>query len=115
MQQVLLVDVAQLSKSFEEGGSSRLVLEDVNFQINKGEFIVMFGRSGSGKSTLLNVLSGIDMPTAGVVRIGGMNITAMTEQERTLFRRKHIGFVFQAFNLIPNLTVEENVLLPAGS
>ena len=112
MQQAPLVEVHQLTKSFEEGDSKRTVLEDVDFHIEKGEFIVMFGRSGSGKSTLLNVLSGIDSPTTGSVTIGGTDLTRMTEQERTLFRREHIGFVFQTFNLIPTLTVEENILLP---
>ena len=107
-----LVEVTNLGKSFEEGGSTRFVLEDVNFRVEKGAFVVMFGRSGSGKSTLLNVVSGIDLPTAGTVAIGGTNLTALSEQERTLFRRQHIGFVFQAYNLIPTLTVKENVLLP---
>ena len=112
MTEDLLVDVNHLNKSFAEGGSTRNVLTDVDFQISKGEFIVMFGRSGSGKSTLLNLLSGIDIPSAGSVTIGGTNLTTLSEQERTLFRREHIGFVFQTFNLIPTLTVRENVLLP---
>ena len=112
MEQGPLVDVNRLNKSFEEGNSTRFVLEDVSFHINRGEFIVMFGRSGSGKSTLLNVLSGIDAPTTGSVTIGGINITNLSEQQRTLFRREHIGFVFQTFNLIPTLSVKENVLLP---
>lgn len=112
MEQAPLVEVRHITKSFEEGTTTRHVLENVDFSIKKGEFIVMFGRSGSGKSTLLNVLSGIDSPTTGTVSIGGINLTGMSEQERTLFRREHIGFVFQTFNLIPTLTVEENVLLP---
>lgn len=112
MEHAPLVEVQQITKSFQEGTSTRYVLEDVDFSIKKGEFIVMFGRSGSGKSTLLNVLSGIDSPTSGSVTIGGINLTGMSEQERTLFRREHIGFVFQTFNLIPTLTVKENVLLP---
>lgn len=107
-----LVDVQHLSKSFEEAGSMRYVLDDVNFQIARGEFIVMFGRSGSGKSTLLNLLSGIDLPSAGAILIDGQNLTTLPEYARTLFRRQHIGFVFQSFNLIPTLTVRENVLLP---
>ena len=107
-----LVHVNRLSKSFEEGGRTRHVLEDVTFDIGAGEFVVMFGRSGSGKSTLLNLLSGIDIPKEGAVTIGGINLTNLSERERTLFRREHIGFVFQSFNLIPTLTVKENVLLP---
>lgn len=112
MERSPLVDVHNLTKSFEEGEQTRSVLDDVSFQIGKGDFIVMFGRSGSGKSTLLNLLSGIDIPSAGAVTIGGINLTTLSEQERTLFRREHIGFVFQTFNLIPTLTVKENVLLP---
>lgn len=107
-----LVTVQQLNKSFEEGGNTRFVLDDVNFDIEQGEFVVMFGRSGSGKSTLLNLLSGIDLPTSGDIKIGGIDLTALSEHERTLFRRQHIGFVFQTFNLIPTLTVRENILLP---
>ncbi len=107
-----LVDVQHLNKSFEEAGTTRFVLEDVTFQIARGEFIVMFGRSGSGKSTLLNLLSGIDLPTSGSVSVDGLNLTTLPEHERTLFRRQHIGFVFQSFNVIPTLTVKENVLLP---
>jgi putative ABC transport system ATP-binding protein len=72
----------------------------------------LLGRSGSGKSTLLNLISGIDLPSGGEVRIGGRNLTGMTEQQRTLFRRDHIGFVFQFYNLIPTLNVMENLLLP---
>ena len=84
----------------------------LNASILRGEFVVLLGRSGSGKSTLLNLISGIDLPTEGEVLIGGQNLTTMTEQKRTLFRRDNIGFVFQFYNLIPTLTVIENLLLP---
>jgi len=84
----------------------------LDLSINDGEFVVLLGRSGSGKSTLLNLIGGIDEPTAGDVFIDDKNITRMNDEERTLFRRRHIGFVFQAFNLIPTLTVRENVMLP---
>ena len=80
--------------------------------VREGEFVVLLGRSGSGKSTLLNLLSGMDLPTSGEVMIGGKNLTTLSEHDRTLFRRKHIGFVFQSLNLIPTLTVAENILMP---
>jgi len=88
------------------------VLRQLNADIHDGEFVVLMGRSGAGKSTLLNLISGIDRPTAGDVIVGDTNLTELSEHERTLFRRRHIGFVFQAFNLISTLTVEENITLP---
>lgn len=106
------IQLQQVTKSYREGERERVVLRDVNFTIDNGETIVLLGRSGSGKSTLLNLISGIDTPTAGRIFVRGNDITQGGEQERTLFRRKHVGFVFQFFNLIPTLTVEENVLLP---
>ena len=107
-----LLEICNLSREFEEGESQRVVFRGLNASIRKGEFVVLLGRSGSGKSTLLNVISGIDSPTEGEVLIGGQNLTMMTEQQRTLFRRDNIGFVFQFYNLIPTLTVMENLLLP---
>ena len=107
-----ILEIRNLSKTFAEGESQRVVFRGLDASIDRGDFVVLFGRSGSGKSTLLNLISGIDLPTAGEVRIGGQNLTTMTEQQRTLFRRDHIGFVFQFYNLIPTLTVLENLLLP---
>ena len=107
-----IIELRGLTKSYQEGERERVVLRDVSLSIERGEFIVLLGRSGSGKSTLLNLISGIDLPTAGEVLIDSTNLTRLSERERTLFRRKHIGFVFQFFNLIPTLTVEENLLLP---
>jgi putative ABC transport system ATP-binding protein len=107
-----IVRITQLSKSFEEGGDYRIVLDNVNGQFLSGEFVVLLGKSGSGKSTLLNLISGIEKPTSGAIAINGVHITDLSERERTLFRRDHIGFVFQFFNLIPTLTVLENVTLP---
>ncbi|MEM1095473.1 MAG: ABC transporter ATP-binding protein [Bacteroidota bacterium] len=101
-----------LTKTYREGEQQREVLYGVEATIERGEFIVLLGRSGSGKSTLLNLISGIDLPTSGRVVLGGVDLTRETEHARTLFRRHHIGFVFQAFNLIPTLTVAENLLLP---
>ena len=107
-----LAELRDLTKTYEEGGRQRTVLRAANAEIARGELAVLVGRSGSGKSTLLNLLSGIDPPTAGEVVVDGVALSALSERERTLFRRDHVGFVFQLFNLIPTLTVEENVLLP---
>jgi putative ABC transport system ATP-binding protein len=106
------VELRKVSKSYREGEVERVVLRDVSVTLASGEIAVLVGRSGSGKSTLLNVIAGIDHPTAGAVVVNGTDLTALSEHERTLFRRRHIGFVFQFFNLIPLLTVEENLLLP---
>jgi len=107
-----LVRIDNLSKSFREGEAVRHVFQDLNVTIAPCEFVVLLGRSGSGKSTLLNLLSGIDQPDGGSVMIGGQNLTTLSERHRTLFRRRHIGFIFQFYNLIPTLTVVENLLLP---
>jgi putative ABC transport system ATP-binding protein len=108
-----LVELAGVSKVYEEGGQSRSVLRDIRFDIGPGEFVAIRGRSGSGKTTLLNLIAGLDRPTAGQVVVDGRDLAAATARERTLFRRDHIGFVFQFFNLIPTLTVLENAVLPA--
>lgn len=101
-----------LCKSYQEGGQERVVLDRASARFARGELVAVVGRSGSGKSTLLNLISGIDRPDAGTVSINGQNLTGLDERRRTLFRRNHIGFVFQFFNLIPTLTVWENVTLP---
>jgi len=101
-----------LRKEFIEAGQSRTVLDGINLSILSGEFVALLGQSGSGKSTLLNLISGIERPTTGCISIQDVPITSFRERERTLFRRDHIGFVFQFFNLIPTLTVFENVTLP---
>ncbi len=102
-----------VTKTFQEGERERAVLKDLDASIASGEFVAMIGRSGSGKSTLLNLLAGLDLPTAGEIWIGDTCISALDDRRRTLFRRDHIGFVFQFFNLIPTLSVRENVLLTA--
>lgn len=102
----------RLTKSYTEGGREHPITRELSIEFNQGEFIALLGRSGSGKSTLLNLISGIDVPTSGDVFIGDIRLTGLSERERTLFRRKHIGFVFQFFNLIPTLSVLENVALP---
>ncbi len=107
-----LVELDRLSKVYREGERERVVLREVTQQLGRGEVVVVFGRSGSGKSTLLNLIGGMDLPSAGAVVVDGVALTSLSEQGRTLFRRRHIGFVFQFFNLIPTLTVAENLLLP---
>jgi len=106
------VELRHVSKSYREADAERVVLRDVSVTVARGEIVVLLGRSGSGKSTLLNVIAGIDRPTAGSVIVDGTELTTLDEQARTRFRRQSIGFVFQFFNLIPLLTVEENLLLP---
>lgn len=101
-----------LCKAYQEGERRRIVLDNASAEFGRGEFVALLGRSGSGKSTLLNLVSGIDRPDAGQVWVGDQELTAMSERERTLFRRHQIGFIFQFFNLIPTLTVLENVTLP---
>ncbi len=112
----MLVRLDRLSKSYSEAGQSRVVLNQVNQEFYAGEFVCVLGKSGSGKSTLLNLISGIDAPTSGhvFIREGDQEIdlTRLNEHQRTLFRRRHIGIIFQFFNLIPTLTVWENVILP---
>ena len=99
----------KVNKSYREGGVTRPVLSAVSFEIDKGEFIAIQGPSGSGKSTLLNLMAGLDVPDSGTILIDGQRISSMNEHRRTLFRRRNIGFVFQAYNLIPTLSVAENI------
>lgn len=105
------IRLRNLGRSYTEGERQHKVLSNVSADFLQGESTAIRGRSGSGKSTLLNLISGIDAPDSGRVEIAGLNITTMTEHKRTLFRRKHIGFVYQAFNLVPTLTVADNLRL----
>jgi putative ABC transport system ATP-binding protein len=106
------VELESLRKSYREGEREHVVLDGLDAVVGRGECVAILGPSGSGKSTLLNLVSGIDLPDGGTVRIDGVELTARSERERTLFRRRHLGFVFQFFNLLPTLTVMENLLLP---
>jgi len=106
------IRLENLSKAYQEGGRTRTVLRAVYASFAQGEFVAILGKSGSGKSTLLNLISGIDRADSGAVWLGDQNLTALDDRQRTLFRRRCIGFVFQFFNLIPTLTVGENVRLP---
>ena len=105
------VSIRNLCRSYQEGDQLHTVLNHLSGDFYRGESIALRGRSGSGKSTLLNLISGIDAPDEGHVEIAGSVITTMSERDRTLFRRRHIGFVYQFFNLVPTLTVEDNVKL----
>ncbi len=105
------VRIRNLSRSFQEGRKKHSVLRDLNIDFVRGETVALRGRSGSGKSTLLNLISGIDAPDSGEIEVTGRNLTMMSERDRTLFRREHIGFVYQAFNLVPTLTVSDNIRL----
>ncbi|MBT5074489.1 MAG: ABC transporter ATP-binding protein [Kordiimonadaceae bacterium] len=105
------IRLKNLCKSYVEGGQPHVILRGAGSEIIEGEMVALLGRSGSGKSTLLNLISGIDIADAGEVEIDGKVITSMSDRERTLFRRENIGFVYQFFNLIPTLSVGENLKL----
>ncbi|MBP5578887.1 MAG: ABC transporter ATP-binding protein [Ruminococcus sp.] len=103
------LEVRGLKKSFGSGDTKQEVLKELDFTVGKGEFCVLLGPSGSGKSTLLNILGGIDSADAGEITINGDKLAEMDEKSLTLYRRKHLGYVFQMYNLIPNLNVKENI------
>jgi putative ABC transport system ATP-binding protein len=105
------IQLRGISRHFREGKREQVVLDGVDLDIRRGETVALRGRSGSGKSTLLNLIGGIDAPDAGSVTVAGVGLTGLSERERTLFRRKHIGFVYQSFNLVPTLNVADNVRL----
>ena len=107
-----LLEARDLALAYREGDRVRPVLRGVTLDIHAGECVALLGRSGCGKSTLLNLLGAIDTPDAGSVAIDGVTLGTLSERERTLLRRRHLGFVYQAFNLIPTLTAVENVALP---
>lgn len=107
-----LLEVKNISKTYGNGETAVEALKNVSFCVEKGEFLAIVGESGSGKSTLLNMIGALDAPTAGKVIIDGKDIMAMKDDAATIFRRRNIGFIFQAFNLIPELTVEQNIVFP---
>ncbi|WP_019635454.1 ABC transporter ATP-binding protein [Paenibacillus fonticola] len=107
-----MLRVEGLSHAFKNGGETTLVLQNINFHVRKGEMIALLGSSGSGKSTLLNLMAGLMKPTEGEIYIADQNIVKMNENKLAEFRRKHIGFIFQAYELLPNLTVRENIEMP---
>ncbi len=105
------IRLRDIRREFSEGDRRHRVLENINVEFMRGESVAIRGRSGSGKSTLLNLIGGIDAPDAGRITVAGIDITELSERDRTLFRRQHIGFVYQAFNLVPTLNVADNIRL----
>lgn len=107
-----LLEVKSISKTYGNGEAAVHALKDISFCVPKGEFVAIVGESGSGKSTLLNMVGALDMPTSGNVFIDGKDIFSMKDSSLTIFRRRNIGFIFQSFNLIPELNVEQNIIFP---
>ena len=107
-----LLEVSNVSKTYGSGEAAVKALKKVSFSVPKGEYVAIVGESGSGKSTLLNMIGALDTPTSGNVVISGKEIFSMNDRKLTIFRRRNIGFIFQAFNLIPELTVEQNIVFP---
>ena len=107
------VETTGLTKIYGNGRNSVSALVDISLTVRQGEFLTIMGASGSGKSTLLHLLAGLTEPTSGKIAINGVDVARMSDRERTRFRRRNIGIVFQTFNLIPTLTAEENILLPS--
>ncbi|MEE0510938.1 MAG: ABC transporter ATP-binding protein [Peptococcaceae bacterium] len=107
-----LLTVQHLCKTYGSGDTKVEALRDVSFSMEKGEFAAVIGESGSGKSTLLHCIGALDVPTSGEVHIDGQNLFAMNEEARTIFRRRNIGFVFQSYQLVPELNVEQNIIFP---
>ena len=107
-----LLEVKNISKTYGRGETAVKALKNISFSVPKGEFVAIVGESGSGKSTLLNMVGALDTPTSGKVLIDGKDIFAMNDRKLTILRRRNIGFIFQAFNLISELTVEQNIIFP---
>ena len=104
-----VLEVKELTKKYGQGESEVVALDHVSLSVERGDFVAIIGASGSGKSTLMNIIGGIDHPTSGSVIIEGNDITAMSEDELAIFRRRNLGIIYQFYNLIPTLTAEENI------
>ncbi len=111
---MIILQAKDLRKVYGSGDTEVRALDGVSLSVEKGEFLAVVGTSGSGKSTLLHMLGGLDKPTSGFVTVDGNELSKMTNDELTIFRRRNIGFVFQSYNLVPMMNVEENILLPVG-
>ena len=107
-----ILKAVNLRKIYGQGETEVRALDGINLEVEKGEFVAIVGTSGSGKSTLLHIIGGLDNPTSGQVIVDGQNLSHMTDEELTIFRRRNIGFVFQQYNLVPMLNVWENIILP---
>lgn len=107
-----LLEVSKICKTYGSGETAVKALKNVSFSVPRGEYVAIVGESGSGKSTLLNMIGALDTPTSGKVMIDGKDVFSMNDRKLTVFRRRNIGFIFQAFNLVPELTVEQNMILP---
>ena len=107
-----ILKAVDLQKIYGQGETEVRALDGVNLEVEKGEFVAIVGTSGSGKSTMLHIIGGLDNPTSGQVIVDGQDLSHMTDEELTIFRRRNIGIVYQFYNLIPNLTVDENIMLP---
>lgn len=112
MAEAFTIELRNIGKSYSQANRTQCIFNQLDLSVAEGELLVLLGRSGSGKSTLLNLIAGIDLPDHGKITIGSTRLALLSEKDRTLFRRRHIGFVFQSYNLIPTLTVRENLLLP---
>ncbi|MDD7794471.1 ABC transporter ATP-binding protein [Clostridium sp. 'White wine YQ'] len=106
------IEVINLNKNFKVGKEEISVLKNLDFSVSKGEFLSIMGPSGCGKSTLLYLLGGLDKPTSGVVNVNGKDLSKLSEKQKSIMKRRELGFVFQFYNLVPNLSVEDNILLP---
>ncbi|RLE95251.1 MAG: ABC transporter ATP-binding protein, partial [Thermoprotei archaeon] len=104
--------LVNITKAYQMGEQTIEVLKNVNLTVKRGELLVVMGPSGSGKSTLLNIAGTLDRPTSGKVYIGGVDVTSLSEEELSIFRCRHIGFVFQSYNLLRNFTARENIMIP---
>lgn len=109
---MIILKASNLKKIYGKGDAETRALDGIDLEVQKGEFLAIVGTSGSGKSTLLHIIGGLDNPTSGEVVVDGQNLENMTDEEKTIFRRRNIGFVFQQYNLIPMLNVYENIILP---
>ena len=107
-----IVETRGLKKYYKQGGSTVKALDGVDFRVKEQEFVAIIGKSGSGKSTLLHMVGGLDTPTEGEVIVSGRSLNGLTKEELAIFRRRKVGFIFQNYNLVPDLTIYENIVLP---